>query len=155
MFWAAVALDVAGLSLLLIGIFGKVQVKSRGVGDCFIYSGAIIVFLSLIWWLSWCTGNIEVSLEELERGAMHKGNGLAKLTSKFSERLAAKRQLSPAEGEKGLGEMSTVNAWDVARLYGEVSAQQQQRQEARYVELNSVRPPRLSHMKLQRGERLV
>ncbi|XP_078257070.1 transmembrane protein 238 like isoform X2 [Rhinoraja longicauda] len=143
LFWVAIALDLAGLSLLLVGIFGNVQVKSRGVGDCFIYSGAIIVFLSLIWWLSWCTGNIEVSMEELE------GNGLAKLASKFSER----QLLSPAEGEKGLGELSMANPWDVARLHGEVAPQRQQ--EVRYVELNRVRPPRLSSMNLQRGERLV
>ncbi|XP_051889298.1 transmembrane protein 238-like [Pristis pectinata] len=153
LFWVAISLDLVGLSLLLIGIFANVQVSGRGVGDCFVYTGAIIIFFSLIWWLSWCTGNIEVSLEELEKGAVVRENSLAKLTRKFSERLAVKKHISPAEdskqNKKGVGELSTANGRDVGREWGEVWPQQ--RQEPRYVELSNVRRPR----EQQSGERLL
>ncbi|XP_059804758.1 transmembrane protein 238-like isoform X2 [Hypanus sabinus] len=133
LFWVAIILDLVGLSLLLTGIFAHVQVSGRGVGDCFIYTGAIVVFFSLIWWLSWCTGNIEVSPEELERGAVVRENSLAKLTRKFSERLTDKRHISPpgngVQIKKGVGELSTANGWVLAREWGEVSLRQMQEQD--------------------------
>lgn len=60
-FWAAVAFDTVGLSVLLIGVFVTVFFY-----DLLIYAGAIIIFLSLIWWVFWYSGNIEVPVAELE-----------------------------------------------------------------------------------------
>ncbi|XP_043946475.1 transmembrane protein 238-like [Protopterus annectens] len=60
-FWLAVTFDVFGLTVLLIGVFANVFFY-----DFLIYAGAIIIFLSLIWWIFWYTGNIEVPPEELE-----------------------------------------------------------------------------------------
>lgn len=60
-FWAAVAFDTVGLSVLLIGVFCTVFFY-----DLLIYAGAIIIFLSLIWWVFWYSGNIEVPVGELK-----------------------------------------------------------------------------------------
>ncbi|XP_038633711.1 transmembrane protein 238-like isoform X2 [Scyliorhinus canicula] len=115
-FCMAVSLDVAGLTLLLIGIFANVRVGGRGFGDCLVYSGSIIVFLSLIWWLFWCTGNIEVPLEELEKEPALEG----RLARRFSQRLSVKSQGSPEEadklgkeGELSVREIATAISWDM------------------------------------------
>lgn len=60
-FWLAIAFDIFGMLILLTGVFANVFFY-----DFLIYAGAIIIFLSLIWWVFWYTGNIEVSPEDLE-----------------------------------------------------------------------------------------
>nr|XP_055032032.1 transmembrane protein 238-like [Misgurnus anguillicaudatus] len=60
-FWFAVFHDIFGLFILLTGVFWQVFFH-----DFLIYAGAVIIFLSLIWWIFWYTGNIEVPPEELE-----------------------------------------------------------------------------------------
>ncbi|XP_067231405.1 transmembrane protein 238-like [Chanodichthys erythropterus] len=85
-FWLAVAFDVFGLIILLLGVFGEFFFY-----DFLIYAGAIIIFLSLIWWVFWYTGNIEVPPEELEDdvGLLKKGRGLAGVVRRFSSRLSS------------------------------------------------------------------
>lgn len=60
-FWLAVAFDIVGLLVLLVGVFVNVFFY-----DLLIYAGAIVIFLSLIWWVFWYSGNIEVPPAELE-----------------------------------------------------------------------------------------
>ncbi|XP_061605786.1 transmembrane protein 238-like [Phyllopteryx taeniolatus] len=60
-FWLAVAFDIVGLLVLLIGVFVNVFFY-----DLLIYAGAIVIFLSLVWWVFWYSGNIEVLSVELE-----------------------------------------------------------------------------------------
>lgn len=60
-FWLAVAFDIVGLTVLLLGVFVNVFFY-----DLLIYAGAIVIFLSLIWWVFWYSGNIEVPPGELE-----------------------------------------------------------------------------------------
>ncbi|XP_076000402.1 transmembrane protein 238-like [Genypterus blacodes] len=60
-FWLAVAFDILGLIVLLVGVFANVFYY-----DFLIYAGAIVIFLSLIWWVFWYTGNIEVPKADLE-----------------------------------------------------------------------------------------
>uniref|UniRef100_A0A3Q1G9R6 Si:dkeyp-72e1.6 n=1 Tax=Acanthochromis polyacanthus TaxID=80966 RepID=A0A3Q1G9R6_9TELE len=87
-FWLAVAFDVVGLAVLLIGVFANVFFY-----DLLIYAGAIVIFLSLIWWVFWYSGNIEVPPAELEDdvGLLKKNKGgLSRLTSsvrRFSGRV--------------------------------------------------------------------
>lgn len=57
----AVALDVAGMAALLTGVFAQLQVRGRDFGDLLIYTGALLVFLSLLGWILWYTGNIETA----------------------------------------------------------------------------------------------
>ncbi|XP_070708299.1 transmembrane protein 238-like [Pempheris klunzingeri] len=60
-FWFAVAHDIFGVFIMMVGVFGGLVIH-----DLFIYAGAIIIFLSLIWWVFWYSGNIDVPPEELE-----------------------------------------------------------------------------------------
>lgn len=59
-FFAAIFLDVAGLILFFLGIFAPFS-----FWDFFVFSGPLILFLSLVLWILWYLGNIEVPLEEL------------------------------------------------------------------------------------------
>ncbi|KAK1877997.1 Transmembrane protein 238 [Dissostichus eleginoides] len=71
-FWLAVAFDIVGLLVLLLGVFVNVFFY-----DLLIYAGAIVIFLSLIWWVFWYSGNIEVPPAELEDdvGLLKKDRG--------------------------------------------------------------------------------
>lgn len=88
-FWAAVAFDTVGLSVLLIGVFVTVFFY-----DLLIYAGAIIIFLSLIWWVFWYSGNIEVPVGELKddvgllkkKGAL---TGIEGAVRRFSTRVSS------------------------------------------------------------------
>lgn len=82
----AVALDVAGMAALLTGVFAQLQVRGRDFGDLLIYSGALLVFLSLLGWILWYTGNIEISRQELERDYGLRPSALARLARKLSRR---------------------------------------------------------------------
>lgn len=84
----AVLMDLVGVVSLLVGIFAQLQINGRDFGDLLIYTGAILVFMSLIGWIFWYTGNIEISLEELERDYVVKGGTLAHLARKISRRLS-------------------------------------------------------------------
>ncbi|XP_077358854.1 transmembrane protein 238-like [Festucalex cinctus] len=86
-FWFAVAHDVLGVLIMMVGVFGGLAIH-----DLFIYAGAIVIFLSLIWWVFWYSGNIDVPPEELEDDV-----GLIKLRNKGLGR-AARRVSSQLSG---------------------------------------------------------
>lgn len=84
-FWLAVAFDVCGLVVLLAGVFANIFFY-----DFLIYAGAIVIFLSLIWWVFWYAGNIEVPPEELmdDVGLLKKKEkGLSGVLRRFSSRI--------------------------------------------------------------------
>ncbi|KAK9395626.1 putative transmembrane protein [Crotalus adamanteus] len=54
----AVFMDAAGTGTLLTGIFARLRLRGRDFGDLLIYLGAVLVFLSLLGWIMWYTGNI-------------------------------------------------------------------------------------------------
>ncbi|MBN3303891.1 transmembrane protein 238 [Amia ocellicauda] len=84
-FWLAIAFDVFGLVVLMLGVFGDLFFY-----DFLIYAGAIVIFLSLIWWVFWYTGNIEVPPEELEDdvGLLKRNRGISGLVRRLSSRLS-------------------------------------------------------------------
>ncbi|XP_053196900.1 transmembrane protein 238-like [Scomber japonicus] len=85
-FWFAVAHDILGVFIMMVGVFGGLIIH-----DLFIYAGAIIIFLSLIWWVFWYSGNIEVPPEELEDdvGLMKlKKRGISRAVRRMSDRLS-------------------------------------------------------------------
>lgn len=85
-FWLAVAFDIFGLLILLIGVFADVFFY-----DFLIYAGAIIIFLSLIWWVFWYTGNIEVPPEDLndDVGLLKKDKSITGAVRRLSTRLSS------------------------------------------------------------------
>ncbi|XP_055418198.1 MAGE-like protein 2 [Bubalus kerabau] len=58
-FWLGITFDTVGAAMLFTGVFTRVLYY-----DMFLYLGASIVFLSLLWWAFWYSGNIELSSEE-------------------------------------------------------------------------------------------
>lgn len=110
-FWAAVAFDTVGLSVLLIGVFVTVFFY-----DLLIYAGAIIIFLSLIWWVFWYSGNIEVPVVELEDdvGLVKKNKGgltgIGGVVRRFSSRVSSGIRNSFRSRDK-------VSAGHASRLY--------------------------------------
>ncbi|KAL4659058.1 transmembrane protein 238-like [Arapaima gigas] len=85
-FWLAVVFDVLGLAVLLLGVFANLFFY-----DFLIYAGAIIIFLSLVWWVFWYTGNVEVPPEELQDdvGLLKQDRGtLGRLVRRVSARLS-------------------------------------------------------------------
>ncbi|XP_074076133.1 transmembrane protein 238 [Macrotis lagotis] len=99
----AVGLDVAGMVALLTGVFAHLQVQGRDFGDLLIYSGALMVFLSLLGWIFWYTGNIEISRQELERDYGRRPGTLARLAHKLSRRWSAQPGPGGGAGARGRG----------------------------------------------------
>lgn len=97
----AVALDVAGMAALLTGVFAQLQVRGRDFGDLLIYSGALLVFLSLLGWILWYTGNIEISRQELERDYGLRPSAIARLARKLSRRWSAPAAAASARASPG------------------------------------------------------
>ncbi|XP_006759756.1 PREDICTED: transmembrane protein 238 [Myotis davidii] len=67
-FWLGVAFDTVGATALLVGIFSDFMFY-----DLLLYLGSIIIFLSLLWWVFWYTGNIELSPEDTWKRPIHMG----------------------------------------------------------------------------------
>ena len=59
-FLLAILLDAVGLILFFIGIAAPLS-----YWDFFVFSGPLLVFLSLVFWIFWYVGNLEVSVEEM------------------------------------------------------------------------------------------
>uniref|UniRef100_G3TUL8 Transmembrane protein 238 like n=2 Tax=Elephantidae TaxID=9780 RepID=G3TUL8_LOXAF len=58
-FWLGVVFDAVGVVVLFTGVFADLFFY-----DLLLYLGSIIIFLSLLWWVFWYTGNIEMPPEE-------------------------------------------------------------------------------------------
>lgn len=109
-FWLAVAFDIVGLVVLLIGVFANVFFY-----DLLIYAGAIVIFLSLIWWVFWYSGNLEVPPAELEDdvGLLKKdkggiGGAVRRLSSRVSSgiRNSLRRNGGPSSTRAGRAQRS-------------------------------------------------
>uniref|UniRef100_A0A3Q2Y7K3 Si:dkeyp-72e1.6 n=1 Tax=Hippocampus comes TaxID=109280 RepID=A0A3Q2Y7K3_HIPCM len=105
-FWLAVAFDVVGLLVLLIGVFVNVFFY-----DLLIYAGAIVIFLSLVWWVFWYSGNIEVLSAELEDdvgltkkdkgGLSGIGGAVRRLSNRVSSGIRSSLRRNGSAGRRG------------------------------------------------------
>uniref|UniRef100_A0A3Q1K8C9 Transmembrane protein 238 n=1 Tax=Anabas testudineus TaxID=64144 RepID=A0A3Q1K8C9_ANATE len=84
LFLIAVVLDLLGLTLLFVGIFANLQVDERFYGDFLIYTGSLIIFLSLGFWIMWYVWNVPVSEDD---GLRKSHSVVVKLARKLTERL--------------------------------------------------------------------
>ncbi|KAK5855819.1 hypothetical protein PBY51_007460 [Eleginops maclovinus] len=82
-FFVAILFDVLGLILLFVGIFANVRLAGLFYGDFLIYTGSLITFMSLAFWLMWYVGNIR----ESEDDRWKKRSSIVQLARKLSERL--------------------------------------------------------------------
>ncbi|MEE6483198.1 hypothetical protein FKM82_013465 [Ascaphus truei] len=114
----AVLMDLAGVVSLLVGIFAELQLNGQDFGDLLIYTGAILVFLSLIGWIFWYTGNIEISLEELQQDYVSKDGTLARLARKISRHLSHHdvNRVGRRWKDEGQGEMGKPDTLQLSRL---------------------------------------
>ncbi|XP_064414938.1 transmembrane protein 238-like [Latimeria chalumnae] len=94
-FWLAVIFDILGLATLLVGVFANLFFY-----DFLIYAGSIVIFFSLIWWVFWYTGNIEVPVQELEddvgltkRNAQGVFGLIRRLSTRVSQSLRQKKRV--------------------------------------------------------------
>ncbi|XP_044310019.1 transmembrane protein 238-like [Varanus komodoensis] len=100
---AALVLDAAGLALVLAGAVGKPELRGQSFEDFLVLTGGLLLFLSLLCWLFWYSGNLRgVPAEELPPGARPRPSepssraSLLLLAVKLSERLSQRRRPAPA-----------------------------------------------------------
>uniref|UniRef100_A0ABM5F0K8 Transmembrane protein 238-like n=1 Tax=Pogona vitticeps TaxID=103695 RepID=A0ABM5F0K8_9SAUR len=79
-FWLALSFDAAGFAALLAGVF-----LDAFFADLLIYGGGVGIFFSLMWWVFWYVGNLEVPPAELEDDVGLGGRGKARGDRRLAE----------------------------------------------------------------------
>lgn len=85
----AVLMDLLGVTALLVGVFAPLEIKGRDFGDLLVYSGALLVLLSLGGWVMWYSGNIEGLTSRKDLG--HIGSAVDRLARTLSRRIRTRR----------------------------------------------------------------
>ncbi|XP_026203830.1 transmembrane protein 238a [Anabas testudineus] len=67
----AVLMDLLGAVALLMGVFAHLEIQGQDFGDLLVYSGALLVLMSLAGWVAWYSGNIEGLTSKKELGRIN------------------------------------------------------------------------------------
>lgn len=89
----AVIFDLVGVMVLLAGVFVPLEVKGRDFGDLLVYTGALLVLMSLGGWVMWYSGNIEGLTSRKEMG--HIGNAVDRIARTLSRKMRTHRHQGP------------------------------------------------------------
>ncbi|XP_071399617.1 transmembrane protein 238-like [Centroberyx affinis] len=81
----AVLMDLLGGTALLLGVFAPLEIKGRDFGDLLVYTGALLVLMSLGGWVLWYSGNIEGLTSRKELG--HIGSAVDRLARNLSRKI--------------------------------------------------------------------
>ncbi|KAJ8005126.1 hypothetical protein DPEC_G00143420 [Dallia pectoralis] len=79
----AILTDLLGVLALLLGVFAPLEINGQDFGDLFVYSGVLLLLMSLGGWVMWYSGNLEglTSSKDLG-GAMGTMDRLARSISR-------------------------------------------------------------------------
>lgn len=89
----AVLLDVFGAIALMTGVFAPLEIQGRDFGDLMVYTGALLVLMSLAGWVIWYSGNIEGLTSQKELGGP-VGDAVDRLARSLSRRIRLPRTRS-------------------------------------------------------------
>lgn len=84
----AVLLDLFGATCLLTGVFAPLEIQGRDFGDLMVYTGVLLVLLSLVGWVIWYSGNIEGLTSQKELGG-----GMGEAVDRLARSLSRKIRL--------------------------------------------------------------
>ncbi|KAF7211524.1 transmembrane protein 238 [Nothobranchius furzeri] len=85
----AVVMDLLGGAALLVGVFAHLEINGKDFGDFLVYSGALLVVMSLAGWVLWYSGNIEGLMQQKELG--HIGNAVDRIARTLSRKIRSYR----------------------------------------------------------------
>lgn len=81
----AVIFDLFGFTALFMGLFVPLKMKGRDFGDLLVYTGAVLVLISLGGWVMWYSGNIEGMPKQKDLSGI--GNAVDRLARSLSRKM--------------------------------------------------------------------
>lgn len=85
----AIVFDIFGFTALFLGLFAPLEVKGRDFGDLLVYTGVLLVLISLGAWVMWYSGNIEGAPQQKDLGRI--GTTVDRLARNLSRKIHTHR----------------------------------------------------------------